>query len=45
MINFDGSLIGGKFLVYDLLLLEYVVVGFEYGYIVGNLDVVVFWEV
>lgn len=45
VINFDSSLIGGKFLVYDLLLLEYVVVGFEYGYIVGNLDVVVFWEV
>lgn len=40
----DGNPTGGKFLVYDSPLSEYAVVGFEYGYTVGNPDAVVLWE-
>ena len=35
---------GGKFMVYDSALSEYAVVGFEYGYSVGNPDALVLWE-
>jgi 2-oxoglutarate decarboxylase len=40
----DGHPTGGKFLVYDSPLSEYAVVGFEYGYTVGNPEAVVLWE-
>ena len=42
--NKDGTPTGGKFLVFDSPLSEYAVVGFEYGYTVGNPDAVVLWE-
>ncbi|MGV9713453.1 multifunctional oxoglutarate decarboxylase/oxoglutarate dehydrogenase thiamine pyrophosphate-binding subunit/dihydrolipoyllysine-residue succinyltransferase subunit [Gordonia sp. NPDC003424] len=35
---------GGRFMVYDSPLSEYAVVGFEYGYSVGNPDALVLWE-
>ncbi|MFW0784244.1 multifunctional oxoglutarate decarboxylase/oxoglutarate dehydrogenase thiamine pyrophosphate-binding subunit/dihydrolipoyllysine-residue succinyltransferase subunit [Gordonia sp. CPCC 206044] len=35
---------GGRFNVYDSPLSEYAVVGFEYGYSVGNPDALVLWE-
>ena len=34
----------GQFLVYDSALSEYAVVGFEYGYSVGDPDALVLWE-
>ncbi|MEP9412777.1 multifunctional oxoglutarate decarboxylase/oxoglutarate dehydrogenase thiamine pyrophosphate-binding subunit/dihydrolipoyllysine-residue succinyltransferase subunit [Gordonia sp. VNQ95] len=34
----------GRFLVYDSPLSEFAVVGFEYGYSVGNPDALVLWE-
>jgi 2-oxoglutarate decarboxylase len=40
----DGTPTGGKFMVYDSALSEYAVVGFEYGYSVGNQDAMVLWE-
>ncbi len=35
---------GGRFMVYDSPLSEFGVVGFEYGYSVGNPDALVLWE-
>ncbi|MFT4044491.1 MAG: multifunctional oxoglutarate decarboxylase/oxoglutarate dehydrogenase thiamine pyrophosphate-binding subunit/dihydrolipoyllysine-residue succinyltransferase subunit, partial [Gordonia sp. (in: high G+C Gram-positive bacteria)] len=35
---------GGRFMVYDSPLSEFAVVGFEYGYSVGNPDALVLWE-
>lgn len=35
---------GGRFMVYDSPLSEFAVVGFEYGYSVGNPDALVVWE-
>jgi 2-oxoglutarate decarboxylase len=40
----DGTPTGGRFMIYDSALSEYAVVGFEYGYSVGNPDAVVLWE-
>jgi 2-oxoglutarate decarboxylase len=40
----DGTPAGGRFMIYDSALSEYAVVGFEYGYSVGNPDAVVLWE-
>ncbi|MFZ2512334.1 MAG: multifunctional oxoglutarate decarboxylase/oxoglutarate dehydrogenase thiamine pyrophosphate-binding subunit/dihydrolipoyllysine-residue succinyltransferase subunit, partial [Gordonia sp. (in: high G+C Gram-positive bacteria)] len=34
----------GRFLVYDSPLSEYAVLGFEYGYAIGNPDALVLWE-
>ncbi|WAC54879.1 multifunctional oxoglutarate decarboxylase/oxoglutarate dehydrogenase thiamine pyrophosphate-binding subunit/dihydrolipoyllysine-residue succinyltransferase subunit [Gordonia sp. SL306] len=35
---------GGRFMAYDSPLSEFAVVGFEYGYSVGNPDALVMWE-
>jgi multifunctional 2-oxoglutarate metabolism enzyme len=35
---------GGRFFIYDSLLSEFAVMGFEYGYSVGNPDALVLWE-
>ncbi|MBD0863719.1 multifunctional oxoglutarate decarboxylase/oxoglutarate dehydrogenase thiamine pyrophosphate-binding subunit/dihydrolipoyllysine-residue succinyltransferase subunit [Gordonia sp. zg691] len=35
---------GGRFMVYDSPLSEFAIVGFEYGYSVGNPDALVVWE-
>ncbi|MFT4086570.1 MAG: multifunctional oxoglutarate decarboxylase/oxoglutarate dehydrogenase thiamine pyrophosphate-binding subunit/dihydrolipoyllysine-residue succinyltransferase subunit, partial [Gordonia sp. (in: high G+C Gram-positive bacteria)] len=35
---------GGRFMVYDSPLSEFAVLGFEYGYAVGNPDALVLWE-
>jgi multifunctional 2-oxoglutarate metabolism enzyme len=40
----DGVPTGGKFMVYDSPLSEFAVVGFEYGYSVGDPEAVVLWE-
>ncbi|MBY4574302.1 2-oxoglutarate dehydrogenase E1 component [Gordonia paraffinivorans] len=40
----DGSDDLGRFMVYDSPLSEFAVVGFEYGYSVGNPDALVLWE-
>ena len=40
----DGEHGGGRFMVYDSPLSEFAVVGFEYGYSVGNPDALVLWE-
>ncbi|MDL9937057.1 multifunctional oxoglutarate decarboxylase/oxoglutarate dehydrogenase thiamine pyrophosphate-binding subunit/dihydrolipoyllysine-residue succinyltransferase subunit [Gordonia sp. ABSL1-1] len=40
----DGEHGGGQFMVYDSPLSEFAVVGFEYGYSVGNPDALVLWE-
>ncbi len=39
----DGESLG-RFMVYDSPLSEFAVVGFEYGYSVGNPDALVLWE-
>ncbi len=40
----EGNPTGGRFMVYDSPLSEFAVVGFEYGYSVGNPDATVLWE-
>ncbi len=40
----DGTQGDGRFMVYDSPLSEFAVVGFEYGYSVGNPDALVLWE-
>ena len=42
--NEDGEPTGGQFMVYDSPLSEFAVVGFEYGYSLGNPDAIVLWE-
>ena len=39
-----GHSTGGRFMVYDSPLSEFAVVGFEYGYSVGDPDALVLWE-
>ncbi len=40
----EGKPTGGKLMVYDSPLSEFAVVGFEYGYSVGDPEAVVMWE-
>jgi multifunctional 2-oxoglutarate metabolism enzyme len=42
--NEEGEPTGGRFMVYDSPLSEFAVVGFEYGYSLGNPDATVLWE-
>ena len=40
----NGKHSGGKFVTYNSALSEYAILGFEYGYSVGNPDAMVLWE-
>ncbi|MGZ8179370.1 multifunctional oxoglutarate decarboxylase/oxoglutarate dehydrogenase thiamine pyrophosphate-binding subunit/dihydrolipoyllysine-residue succinyltransferase subunit [Williamsia sp. SKLECPSW1] len=44
LVQTEGDDAGGRFLAYDSPLSEFAVVGFEYGYSVGNPDALVLWE-
>ncbi|MFD0927343.1 multifunctional oxoglutarate decarboxylase/oxoglutarate dehydrogenase thiamine pyrophosphate-binding subunit/dihydrolipoyllysine-residue succinyltransferase subunit [Williamsia deligens] len=44
VVQTEGEQSGGRFLAYDSPLSEFAVVGFEYGYSVGNPDAMVVWE-
>ncbi|MFD0839642.1 multifunctional oxoglutarate decarboxylase/oxoglutarate dehydrogenase thiamine pyrophosphate-binding subunit/dihydrolipoyllysine-residue succinyltransferase subunit [Williamsia serinedens] len=44
VVQTEGDNAGGRFLAYDSPLSEFAVVGFEYGYSVGNPDAMVVWE-
>nr|WP_268811114.1 multifunctional oxoglutarate decarboxylase/oxoglutarate dehydrogenase thiamine pyrophosphate-binding subunit/dihydrolipoyllysine-residue succinyltransferase subunit [Williamsia sterculiae] len=44
LVRTEGEYQGGRFLAYDSPLSEFAVVGFEYGYSVGNPDALVLWE-
>ncbi|WP_299577323.1 multifunctional oxoglutarate decarboxylase/oxoglutarate dehydrogenase thiamine pyrophosphate-binding subunit/dihydrolipoyllysine-residue succinyltransferase subunit [uncultured Williamsia sp.] len=44
VVQTEGENAGGRFLAYDSPLSEFAVVGFEYGYSVGNPDAMVVWE-
>ncbi|MEH3155796.1 MAG: multifunctional oxoglutarate decarboxylase/oxoglutarate dehydrogenase thiamine pyrophosphate-binding subunit/dihydrolipoyllysine-residue succinyltransferase subunit [Gordonia paraffinivorans] len=44
VVQTEGDAAGGRFLAYDSPLSEFAVVGFEYGYSVGNPDAMVVWE-
>ncbi|GGF30928.1 multifunctional 2-oxoglutarate metabolism enzyme [Williamsia phyllosphaerae] len=44
LVSTEGERSGGRFNAYDSALSEFAVVGFEYGYSVGNPDSLVLWE-
>ncbi|WP_250324896.1 multifunctional oxoglutarate decarboxylase/oxoglutarate dehydrogenase thiamine pyrophosphate-binding subunit/dihydrolipoyllysine-residue succinyltransferase subunit [Williamsia sp. CHRR-6] len=44
LVQTEGEQAGGQFQVYDSALSEYAVLGFEYGYSVGDREALVLWE-